>query len=37
LSGITERILSVRKMHGTQLDLSEHLYEIQAGRGVILV
>lgn len=37
LSGVTERILSVRKMHGTQLDLSEHLYEIQPGRGVIFV
>ena len=35
LSGEGDRLLSVRKMHGTSLDLAEHPYVIEPGRGFV--
>ena len=35
LSGEGDRLLSVRKMHGTSLDLTEHPYVIEPGRGFV--
>ncbi|MCC6237325.1 MAG: hypothetical protein IT299_07105 [Dehalococcoidia bacterium] len=34
--GRRQRIVSVRAMHGTRVDLDDHVFSISAGRGIVL-
>jgi KaiC/GvpD/RAD55 family RecA-like ATPase len=34
--GKRQRVLSVRAMHGTMVDLDDHVFSISAGRGIVV-